>query len=150
MKNREIMTPNPQWVSPETTLAEAARMMQAGNVGMLPVCQDRRLVGVLTDRDVAVRVVAPGRDPNHTVVRTVMSRVIISCRADEEQATAASMMKSHHVRRLPVLDEQEQLVGIISLSDLAVRPELQELALQVLGDITRELDPLRALPASQS
>jgi len=149
MKNREIMTPNPQCVSPDTTLAEAAQKMHVCKVGILPVCDVQRLVGVLTDRDVAIRVVAHGLDPNQTVVRSVMSRLIISCFADHDQETAAKLMESYHIRRLPVLDQQEQLVGIISLTDLATRTEPKGLALQVLGNIIRELHKFQVLPSPQ-
>jgi CBS domain-containing protein len=146
MKNIEIMTPDPQWIGPEETLQQAARQMKARNVGILPVLKENRLVGVLTDRDIAIRAVANGLDPDKTVVRRVMSRLILYCFADQEQEEAASMMESHHVRRLPVLDRHEHLVGIISLRDLAVRTDHEELALRVLEHLAEEPKTFRVHP----
>jgi CBS domain-containing protein len=135
MKTIEIMTPNPQCIGPDETLIQAAKQMKRLNVGMLPVCNEDHLVGVLTDRDIAIRAVANGLDPNHTTIRTIMSRLIISCFSDEDQEAAASLMQSHRLRRLPVLDRDEQLVGVISLTDLAYRTNQETLASRVLEGI---------------
>ena len=138
MKTIEIMTPNPQCVRPDDTLTQAAAQMKNLSVGMLPVCADERLVGVLTDRDIAIRAVAEGLDPNHTPVRQIMSPHAIYCFADEDPHAAAIMLESHRVRRLPVLDRDEQLVGIVSLGDLAVRAHQEELATRVLGRLSAQ------------
>lgn len=138
MKTVDIMTPNPECVDPDDTLTQAASRMKQCNVGILPVCNNNRMVGVLTDRDIAVRAVAVGLDPNRTAVRTVMSRLIISCFEDQDQEAAARMMAAHQIRRLPVLDRNEHLVGIISLGDLAVRVHGETLALKVLENLSGE------------
>lgn len=136
MKTNEIMTPNPAWIGPDETLIEAATQMKTRNVGILPVCNHNRLVGVLTDRDIAIRAVANGLDPHSVPVRTVMSRLIFSCFEDQDQEIAACIMETNHIRRLPVLDRNEHLVGIISLGDLAVRTNDEELALRVLEHVS--------------
>jgi CBS domain-containing protein len=141
MKTIDIMTPNPQCVSPEDTLTEAAEQMKRLNVGMLPVCRDDHLIGVLTDRDIAIRGVANGLDPKQTKVRSIMSRLIISCFADQDQEAAATIMESHRVRRLPVLDRDDQLIGIISLSDLAARTGDEDLASRVLERLAAQREP---------
>jgi CBS domain-containing protein len=137
MKINEIMTPNPEWIGPDDTLAHAAATMRELNVGSLPVCKDGRLVGLLTDRDIAVRAVANGLDPQ-TSVRPVMSRLVAFCFDDQDQEVAASMMETNRIRRLPVLDHDEHLVGIISLGDLAVRSPQEKMALKVLERISAD------------
>jgi len=135
MRINEIMTPNPQCVGPDDTLAQAAAKMKNLNIGILPVCKNERLVGILTDRDIAVRAVANGMDPEASV-RTVMSRLVSFCFEDQDQEVAASMMETNRIRRLPVLDHEEHLVGIISLGDLAVRAPHDRMALRVLEHIS--------------
>ena len=143
MKTIEIMTPDPQCIDPGDTLTQAAVRMKACNVGILPVCKQGRLVGVLTDRDIAIRAVANGLDPDHVTVHTVMSRLIISCFADQDQEEAATMMESHHVRRLPVLDRDERLIGIISLGDLVVRSDNEDRGLKIWEQLSGERDRFR-------
>jgi CBS domain-containing protein len=150
MKNIEIMTPNPRCIGPDDTLLQAAKQMKTSNVGILPVLKEGRLIGVLTDRDIAVRAVVNGLDPGQTMVRTVMSRLILYCFADQDQEVAAKMMESHHIRRLPVLDRNEHLVGIISVLDLAVRADREELALRVLENLSPEPKKHRVHPVHQS
>ena len=140
MKTIEIMTPNPQCIAPDDFITQAAARMKACNIGILPVCKQGRLVGVLTDRDIAIRAVANGLDPNQVTVQTVMSRLIISCFADQDQEDAASMMESHHVRRLPVLDRDEHLIGIISVGDIVVRSDNENRAIKILEHIAIEQD----------
>ena len=137
MKANEIMTPNPHYIGPDETLIEAAAQMKELNVGILPVCSENRLVGVLTDRDIAIRAVANGLDPCHVPVRSVMSRLIVSCFDDQDEEVAANIMGTNRIRRLPVLDREEHLVGIISLGDLAVRTH-DDVALRVLEHVSAE------------
>jgi CBS domain-containing protein len=119
MKLVDIMTPNPKCIVSSDTLADAARQMRDYDVGCLPVCDDNRLVGVITDRDITVRAIAEGKDPN-AAVRDVMTSAIVYGFADEDIEDAASLMKVHQMRRLLVLDRDKKLVGIVSLGDLAV------------------------------
>ena len=121
MQLREVMTRDVEVIGPDATLEEAARKMDALDVGPLPVCENDRLVGMITDRDVTVRATAAGRDPTTTRVREAMTEDLVFCREEEDVETAAQLMKSRQVRRLPVLNEQHRVVGIVSLGDLAVQ-----------------------------
>jgi CBS domain-containing protein len=104
--------------SPDQTICDAAKVMAAIDAGALPVEQDDRLVGVITDRDIAVRAVAEGRSPD-TKVRDVMSREVLYCFDDQDLDAVLRNMGSVKVRRLPVVSRDKRLVGIISLADLA-------------------------------
>ena len=116
---KEIMTHNIEVVSPGDTLEQAARKMEELNVGPMPVCEGNRVVGLLTDRDITVRAVAAGCDPKTTLVADVMTPDIISCYEDQDVREAARLMKEKQIRRLPVMSRANQLVGIVSLGDLA-------------------------------
>lgn len=106
------------------SVKEAAGRMRAFDVGALPVCDQGNLVGIITDRDIAVRAVAAGKDAASTSVNDVMSQDVICCRPDQDVEIAARVMQVNQIRRLPVLDEMGQLCGIISLGDLArISPE---------------------------
>ena len=119
MKLREIMTPNPVHVEPDTTVDVAARLLTQYNIGMLPVCTpDGALHGLVTDRDIVTRCLAAGRSPAHTGVRDVMTRRIVSAPPHMETSAAAHLMGREQIRRLPIL-EDGRLQGIVSLGDLA-------------------------------
>jgi CBS domain-containing protein len=117
MKTRDVMTWGVECVSPDTSLQEAARKMRDLDVGPLPVCDNDRLAGVLTDRDITVRATAEGRDPRTTMVRDVMTPDPVYCFEDQEVHEAARLMEEKHIRRLLVLNRQKHLVGIMSLVD---------------------------------
>jgi CBS domain-containing protein len=120
MKVKELMTREINVVSPETTLRDAAERMNSLDVGVLPVCDNNRLVGVITDRDITVRATADGLDPFATQVGEVMSKdELITCFEDEDVEAATRKMREKRVRRLPVLGEDRQLVGILALGDIA-------------------------------
>ncbi|MFN0067723.1 MAG: CBS domain-containing protein [Limisphaerales bacterium] len=136
MNVKQAMTPQPQCIQPDAPLVEAARRMSALDVGMLPICEDDRLVGTLTDRDIVIRAVAKGVNPNTTPVREVMSPGIIYCFEDQSIEEAAEIMEVNQIRRLPVLGLDKHLVGIISLGDLAVRTNREELAGKVLERVS--------------
>jgi len=118
MKVREAMTQDVCLATPEQTICDAARVMAEIDAGALPVEQDDRLVGVITDRDIAVRAVAAGKSPD-TKVRDVMSREVLYCYEDQDLDAVIRNMGTVKVRRLPVLSRDKRLVGIISLGDLA-------------------------------
>ena len=120
MKIRELMTPEVEVIKSGDTLHTAAQMMADLNAGALPVCQNDRLVGMITDRDIAVRGVAKGRDPDKTTVRDAMSGEVRYCFDDENPEEVARKMGSWQVRRLPVLNRDKRLVGIVSLGDLVI------------------------------
>lgn len=120
MKIGELMTPDVEVIKPDDTLHTAAKMMADLNSGVLPVGENDRLVGMITDRDITVRAVAEGRDPNKTAVREAMSGEIRYCFEDEDAEAVAYRMGSWQVRRLPVLNRDKRLVGIVSLGDLMI------------------------------
>jgi len=122
MKVSECMTRDVQLVSPTHTIRHAARMMVELDAGALPVQQDDRLVGMITDRDIAVRGVAQGKSPD-TPVRDVMSQELLYCFDDQEIEDVARNMGEVKVRRLPVVNRDKRLVGIISIGDLALKEE---------------------------
>ena len=116
---KDIMTHEVGVVSPGDTLEQAARMMEVLDVGPIPVCEGDRVVGMLTDRDITVRAVAAGCDPKSTLVADVMTQDIISCYEDQDVEAAARLMKEKQIRRLLVMSRGNDLVGIVSLGDLA-------------------------------
>jgi CBS domain-containing protein len=116
---KEIMTPNVEVVSPGDKLEHAAGKMAALDIGPLPVCEGKRVVGMITDRDITVRATAAGCDPKTTLVGDAMSQDIISCYEDQDVQEAAKLMQEKQIRRLLVLNRANELVGIVSLGDLA-------------------------------
>ena len=120
MKIREIMTPDAQCVGPEETLVDAAALMRQLDVGVLPVCNEGEVIGMLTDRDIAIRAVADSRHPATTMVREVMSAGSITVFEDQDVDEAVHIMEQHQIRRAPVLNRENRLVGIVSLGDIAV------------------------------
>jgi CBS domain-containing protein len=143
MKIKDIMTQNVECVWPDDTLQEAALKMKEMEIGPLPVCDRDHIVGMLTDRDITVRGVAPGRDPRSTKVRDVMTREVIHCYEDEEAEEAGRLMQTHQVRRILVVDRNERLVGIVSLGDLAAETGDPQRVGKVLQDISEPSMPRR-------
>lgn len=119
MKIRDIMSKNVEIVSPETLLNEVAKKMQTSDCGSILVSKDDKLVGFITDRDLALRCVAESHHPENTKAEQVMTREILYCRDSDEMEDVALNMTKNKVRRLPVLDKDKRLVGIISLGDMA-------------------------------
>ncbi|MES2119173.1 MAG: CBS domain-containing protein [Pseudomonadota bacterium] len=118
MKVSEVMTREVQTVSPDQSAQEAASFMLSADAGSIPVAEGDRLIGMITDRDIAVRGVAKGYGPD-TPVRELMTDDLVVVRMDEDVEEAAEKMSSAQVRRLPVIDEEERLCGIVSLGDLS-------------------------------
>lgn len=123
MKVAEIMTRNVRIVSPDRTIQEAARLMDEMNVGALPVCDGRRLRGMVTDRDITVRATAAGLPPDTTRVRDIMTDNVWWCFDDDDLDHIVQLMSDHQIRRLPVVDRDKHLVGIVALGDLATDSE---------------------------
>jgi CBS domain-containing protein len=130
------MTPGVECIPPDSTLQDAARKMQALDVGPLPVCDHDRLAGMLTDRDIVVRAVAEGRDPGSTRVRDVMTPEVVYCFEDQDVQEAARLMEQKQVRRLLVLNRDKRLVGIVSLGDLAVETGDEKLVGRTLEQVS--------------
>ncbi len=125
VKVDEIMHQDVRRTDPNTSLADAARKMRDMNVGCLPVWEDEKLIGIITDRDVTCRAVAEARDPADTTVRDVMSKDVAFCFEDQTAADAAHVMQENKIRRLPVFDHDNHMVGMLTLSDMAINtPEL--------------------------
>jgi CBS domain-containing protein len=119
MQVSEVMTRSVDLVSPNMQIKDAAVRMREDNVGALPVGENDRLVGMVTDRDIAMRAVAENRSPSQTAVRDVMSEKVFYCFDDNDLMEAARLMAKHQVHRLPVLNRGKRLVGIVALADLA-------------------------------
>lgn len=119
MQIKEIMTPDAQIVSPDMTIKDVAGRMQKENLGAFPVGENDRLVGMVTDRDITVRGVSKGGDVSSMTVRDVMSEKVCYVYEDQEAEEAAKTLSEHLVRRLPVLNRDKRLVGMVTLADLA-------------------------------
>jgi CBS domain-containing protein len=135
MRVRECMTKDVRIANPDETIREAAKAMASLDAGILPVGENDRLVGMITDRDIAVRGVAEGKGPD-TKIRDVMSKEVRYCFEDEDVDHVLESMGDLHVRRLPVLNRDKRLVGIVSLGDLAGNGEADE-AGEALSNISR-------------
>jgi CBS domain-containing protein len=132
MKVSEVMTKGVQLIEPTQTIREAARLMAEMDAGIMPVREGDRLVGMITDRDIAVRAVAEGKGPD-TPIREVMTEDVKYCYEDDDTADVARNMADIQVRRLPVLTRDKRLVGIISLGDMAVTDEAGKAGEAVAG-----------------
>jgi CBS domain-containing protein len=135
MKVSEVMTREVQTISPDQPVQEAANFMLSADAGSIPVTDGDRLIGMITDRDIAVRGIAKGYGPE-TPVRDLMTDDLVVVRLDEDCEEAANKMSEAQVRRLPVVDEQERLCGIVSLGDLA-RETDSETAEQALEGVSQ-------------
>jgi CBS domain-containing protein len=142
MKLREIMTPDVQCVRPDDSLVDAAGLMRQLDVGALPVCEGENVIGMLTDRDIAIRAVADGCDPNRTLVRDAMTPGVVTVYEDQELKEAVRVMEKHQIRRAPVMNREMRLVGIISLGDIAVDGSAS-LSGEVLKEVSRPAEPVR-------
>lgn len=139
----KIMTKNVEVVRPDATVQEAAQMMKSIDVGSLPVCDGRKLQGMVTDRDVTIRAVAEGRDPSQTRVKDIMTADIVYGRTGQDVKEIAETMAAHQIRRLPIVNDENDLVGIVALGDLAVDAGNDKLSGDVLSDVSTPSKPKR-------
>jgi CBS domain-containing protein len=116
---RDIMTPNPRSVESSASSVDAARIMRDEDVGIVPVVEGDRLVGTVTDRDIAIRVVAEGKNPESTTVGEIASRELVTIDPQQDLDEALRLMARHQVRRLPVVEEDGKLVGVVAQADIA-------------------------------
>ena len=123
---QEVMTANPRTVQPSTPVAEAARLMSSEDIGALPIVEGDRLTGMITDRDITIRAVAQGKDPQSTTVGEIASRDVVTIDPQQTLDEAARLMSQHQLRRLAVVEEDGRLVGILAQADVAEagHPEL--------------------------
>ena len=135
-KLTDLMSRDVKVISPDTSIREAATQMREGDFGMLPVGENDRLIGAITDRDIAIRAVAQGKE-GHTKVREVMSEGIAWVFEDQSVEDAAKMMSERQVRRLPVVDRKKRLVGIVTLGDFAVESSEIRPAAEALSEISK-------------
>jgi len=141
MKIKDAMTRNVAVVHPSTTIEQAADLMKTHDVGLLPVCEGDRLVGMLTDRDITVRAVAVGQSPATTLVSDAMTPEVYFVFDDQDVEDAARVMKQQQVRRVVVLDGEKRLVGIASLGDLAVDTADAMLTGEVVERVSEPSEP---------
>lgn len=139
----EIMTPTVEVIRSDASLQEAAIKMRDLNIGSLPVCDGNQLQGMITDRDIAVRAIAENRNPVHTQVKEIMTTDLYYCFQDQPLQEAAGMMQRHQIRRLPIVNHDKKLVGIIALGDISVDVENPKLAAATLDHILEPAEPSR-------
>lgn len=130
----EVMHRKAGWASADMPVSEVAKMMRADDIGAVPVGKDDRLIGMVTDRDIALRVVAAGRDPKKTTAEEVMTPGIVYCSTRETVEDAIHLMEQKRIRRLAVLDENKRLVGMLSIGDIA-----QAVSRDLVGELMRDV-----------
>jgi CBS domain-containing protein len=136
----EVMTKNPVCCLPDDMVAKVAQLMQSENIGSVPVIeneQTQKLVGIVTDRDLALKIVAKGNDANSTKVEAVMTRQIVTCRTDDDLQLALDAMAEHQLRRIPIVDNDNKIVGIIAQADVATRVNLPEKTAAMVKEISQ-------------
>jgi CBS domain-containing protein len=133
-KVRDVMTDRPRCVTLETPISEVAQLMESEDIGSLPVLEGDQLAGMITDRDIVLRAVAKGKDPRGMPVREVASRELVTVYAEDDLSSALNKMASQQVRRLPVVDEDNRLVGVLAQADVAL--EVKE---KTVGEMVEEI-----------
>ena len=141
MQVKELMTREVKGIGADATVRQAARQMAAINVGALPVARDQKLVGMLTDRDITVRVLGENLNPDETAVEKVMTPEVFTLSEDQDVSDAGKAMRDKQVRRAPVLNSEKKLVGIVSLGDLAVKSGDPALSGEVLKGVSEPAAP---------
>lgn len=134
------MTKNPVCCVPDDSVARAAELMKSENIGSVPVIenqQSQKLVGIVTDRDLALKIVAGTLDAKSTTVETVMTHKVVTCRADDDLQTALDAMAEHQLRRIPVVDNDNKIVGIIAQADVATRADQPEKTAEMVKEISQ-------------
>ena len=137
---KDVMSHDVKMVTPDTTIREAAQQMRDGDFGMLPVAENDRMIGSISDRDIAIRAVAEGKGPT-TKVREIMSTGVCWAYEDDTVEDAAKLMSEHQIRRLPVVDRNKRLVGIVALGDFAVDHSEIKPAAEALAGISEPSQP---------
>jgi len=140
---QDIMTSSVETIGSDASLVEAAEKMKSLEIGALPVWENGKLIGVITDRDITIRAVAQGRNPSSTGVREIMTSDVCCCCEDDDIQEAAQMMEKESLHRLLVVNSDNDPVGFVSLSDLAVKSQDEHLAYEVLERISEPACPHR-------
>lgn len=144
MRLKEMMTSRIELIAQQASVADAARKMKSLNVGALPVFSNNELVGMITDRDITIRAVAGGLNPEEVAVQEVMSPQVESILDSEDVAAAAQKMKQNRIRRLIVQDKDGKVAGIVSLGDLAVRGDAPDATEEALERISEPAEPIHS------
>jgi CBS domain-containing protein len=136
-KVRDVMTTRPRAVTPQTPLTEVAELMEADDVGAVPLVEGDRMVGIVTDRDIVVRAIAKGKDPRGMPASEVSSHELVTVDPDDDLSEALKLMAQYQVRRLAVTAEDERLVGVVSQADVALHAKEKDTG-ELLQDISRQ------------
>jgi len=139
-KCSDVMTKNPICCLPNDMAAKAAELMKSNNIGSVPVIeneQTRKLVGIVTDRDLTLKIVAEGLDAKSTKVDAVMTRKVVTCHADDDLQKALDAMAEHQLRRIPVVDNDNKILGIIAQADVATRVDQPEKTAEMVKEISQ-------------
>ena len=139
-KCNEVMTKNPLCCLPEDLVTKAAGLMKSENIGSIPIVeneQTRKLVGIVTDRDLTLKIVAEGLDAKSTKVEAVMTRKVVTCRAEDDLQKALDAMSEHQLRRIPVVDGDHKIVGIIAQADVATRVDQPQKTAEMVKEISQ-------------
>jgi CBS domain-containing protein len=142
MKVKDIMTKNVAYISPMSSVVEAAQLMQKHNVGSIPVCDKTGVLGIVTDRDIVVRNIAHGNNPQNTPVKDVMTQSVATVTPDMEVDSATNIMTANKIRRLPVV-ENNMLVGMVAIGDLATDNHFDTEASVALTEISKPAKPMK-------
>lgn len=136
MLAKEVMSKKPEFLSPTTTLKQAADQMRTHDYGFVPVGENDRLIGAVTDRDIAIRAIAAGKDPNKTTIRDVMTKGIQWCYETDPVEKVAQKMEKLQIRRLVVLNKDKRLTGIISLGDITTKTHDAKLCSEITDAVS--------------
>ncbi len=135
-KVRDVMTARPRCVTVDTPLGQVAELMEAEDIGAIPVLEGEELHGMVTDRDIVVRAVAKGKDPRGMPVREISSREIVTISPDQDLSDAVLLMAQNQVRRIPVVDDENRLVGVVSQADVALEAREKTVG-EMVGEISK-------------
>jgi CBS domain-containing protein len=139
-KCEEVMTKNPVCCLPNDTVAKVAQLMRRDDIGSIPVIENeetQKLVGIVTDRDLALKVLSEGRDAKSTKVDAVMTRNLVTCHPEDDLQKALDAMSDHQLRRIPVVDNNNRILGILTQADVATRIDQPEITAAVVKGISR-------------
>ena len=142
-KCSDLMTKNPVYSLPSDKVTKLAQLMKSKDIGSVPIIeaeQTNKLVGMVTDRDLALKIVAKGRDPKSTTAEEVMTRKIVTCQAGDKLQKALDAMSEHQLRRIPIIDDNNRIVGIIAQADVATRVDQPEKT----ADLVKGISPSNA------
>lgn len=135
---KDVMSKKPKWVSPDTSIEQIAQHMEKSDFGFVPIGEDDKLIGTITDRDITLRAVAKGKDPKKALAREIMTKKVLFCYDDDDLGKAAKSMERSGVLRLIVLNHDKRMTGILSLGDIAAKGKNEALCGEVLQHIVQK------------